>query len=395
MRRQNPEPPRTSRHDRRSGGTTEQDTHERRQNPGSSAGPGPDDVAWLIPTSGTTGTPKVVALTHANLLAAVDGTVASRPLRGDEVYLFPFPLCHVAGYNVLLFHRHGRPVVLAERFDPAAFLALARRHGVTTASLAPTMIALLLDHLASPEHQGEGVGTLRAITYGSAPIGPDLLRRATDRLGVDLLQGYGMTEMAGNGVFLSAEEHRRGLAGDERLLRAAGRPAPGLDVRILDDGEVAVRGPQVTAGYWRDPEATAAAFTADGWFRTGDVGRLDGDGLLSIVDRKKDVVVTGGENVASREVEDALAAHPGVAAVAVVGVPDETWGEAVTAVVVARPGSGLTAADVVAFGREAIGGFKKPRHAVVVDDLPRNATGKVVKAEVRAIAARALDRRSL
>ena len=353
-----------------------------------------DEVAWLIATSGTSGTPKPVALTHANLLAAVDGTVAMRPMVGDETYLFPFPLCHVAGYNVVQFHRHGRPVVLLPRFDAADFVQAVKQHHVTHASLAPTMIALLLDHL---DDVGGDVVPLRAVTYGSAPIAPDLLRRAIERLGVDFFQGYGMTEMGGNGVFLSAEEHRLGLTTRPELLAAAGRPTPSLGVRLLDDagaevpagepGEVAVKGPQVTRGYWNQPEANAASFTADGWFRTGDVGRFDDDGYLSIVDRKKDLIVTGGENVASREVEDALSTHPAIAEVAVVGVPDPTWGESVTAVVVARPGTALTPAEVVAYGREAIGGFKKPRHALIVDALPRNNSGKVVKPRLRELAA--------
>src|SRR4029077_9739551 len=161
----------------------------------------------------------------------------------------------------------------------------------------------------------------------------------------------------------------------------------GGDVPAGRSGEVAVKGPQVTSGYWNQPEANDAAFTADGWFRTGDVGRIDADGYLSIVDRKKDLIVTGGENVASREVEDALSAHPAIAEVAVVGVPDPTWGESVTAVVVPRPGTDLTPADVVAYGREAIGGFKKPRHALIVDALPRNNSGKVVKPRLRELAA--------
>src|SRR4029077_6628575 len=175
-----------------------------------------------------------------------------------------------------------------------------------------------------------------------------------------------------------------------------GLPVFGVDVRCFDEhdravptgerGEVVVRGPNVMKGYYENPDATAEA-KRGGWFRTGDVGRIDADGYLSIVDRKKDLIVTGGENVASREVEDALSAHPAIAEVAVVGVPDPTWGESVTAVVVPRPGTDLTPADVVAYGREAIGGFKKPRHALIVDALPRNNSGKVVKPRLRELAA--------
>jgi acyl-CoA synthetase (AMP-forming)/AMP-acid ligase II len=192
-----------------------------------------------------------------------------------------------------------------------------------------------------------------------------------------------MTELSGNAVFLDADDHRRALAGDERLLVAAGRAAPGVELRIADDGEILVRAPQVTAGYWDDPEATAAAIEPDGWFHTGDVGRLDDDGLLTILDRKKDVIVTGGENVSSREVEDVLHALPAIADVAVVGVPDATWGENVCAVVVRRD-AGVTAGDVVDGVRARLAGFKRPRHVVFVDELPRNASGKILKHELRA-----------
>ncbi|OWY61879.1 hypothetical protein B7486_61440, partial [cyanobacterium TDX16] len=217
-----------------------------------------DDVAWLIATSGTSGTPKVVQLTHRNLLAAVRNTAAVRSIGSDDAFLTPFPLCHVAGYNVLLFHHAARPVVVARRFTPAGVLAQIDRHGVTTVSLAPTMIHGIVEHLAE---SGDDVpGSLRAITYGSSGIAPSLLAAADAVLGADLHQGFGMTELGGNAVFLGPEEHRRGLAGESHLLTSAGRPGPLVEVRLLDDdgaevpvgerGEVAVRGEQVTPGYW-------------------------------------------------------------------------------------------------------------------------------------------------
>ena len=366
---------------------------------GRAAGPGsralpadldPHDTAWLIATSGTSGTPKVVELSHANLLAAVDTTRAARPMHDDDVYLFPFPLCHVAGYNVVLFHRIGRPVVIARQFTAAGLVEQVRRHRVTNVSLAPTMVDAIVDHV---DATGDSLAPLRTVSYGSSPISPSLLTRAIERVGAGFQQGYGMTELSGNAVFLGADDHERGLAGEPALLRAAGRPGPGVEVRLLDDdgsevpagatGEIAVRAPQVTEGYWRAPEANAAAFV-DGWFRTGDVGRLDATGLLTIVDRKKDIIISGGENVSSREVEDKLAAHPDVAAVAVVGAPDPRWGELVCAFVVPRSGADLGPEDVLAYGRAAIGGFQQPRRVEVVDDLPRNGSGKVLKHELRA-----------
>jgi acyl-CoA synthetase (AMP-forming)/AMP-acid ligase II len=210
-----------------------------------------------------------------------------------------------------------------------------------------------------------------------------VLRAAVERWDADLSQGYGMTELSGNAVFLGPDEHRRAAAGDDRLLRAAGRPAPGVELRLADDtDEILVRAPQVMLGYWHNGDATAAALTG-GWLHTGDVGRIDDDGLLTVVDRLKDVIVSGGENVASREVEAVLHAHPGVADVAVVGLPDARWGERVAAVVVRRDGAGVDADELVALARAHLAGFKVPRVVEFVDSLPRNAAGKVLKQRLR------------
>jgi acyl-CoA synthetase (AMP-forming)/AMP-acid ligase II len=307
----------------------------------------------------------------------------------DEVYLFPFPLCHVAGYNVLNHHRHGRHVVLLRRFDPADFVEAAARYRATTTSLAATMLDALLDHL---DGLGRSVPSLRSVAYGAAPMPPTLVARASSQLGVELAQGYGMTELSGNAVFLDPEAHRRGLAGEQHLLAAAGRPGPGVALRLIDDeerdvpvgtvGEILVRGAQVMSGYWDDEPATTETIR-DGWLRTGDVGRLDETGLLYIVDRKKDIIVTGGENVASREVEDLLHSHPGVREVAVIGVPDPHWGENVCALVVPQQSGTDPTSEVIALARSRLAGFKAPRHVVLVDSLPRNASGKVLKADLR------------
>lgn len=355
--------------------------------------PGDDDPAWIIFTSGTTGRAKGVVLTARSLGAAVTTTAAARPLADDDVYLYPFPLYHVSAYNILHALHRGRPTVLPRRFEAAAIAALAAAHRVTVMSLAPTMIRLLLDHVA--QAGPDALATLRSISYGAAPLSPALLAEADAALGVGFAQGYGMTELSGNAVFLGPDDHRRGLAGEERLLRAAGRPGPGVELRVVGDdgapvapgavGEVCVRAAQVCAGYWEDPEATAAALR-DGWLHTGDLGTLADDGLLTIVDRAKDIIITGGENVASREVEDALGHHPAVARVAVVGLPDERWGEAVTAVVVLRPdaeaGPGTVAAIQAEAGRR-LARFKQPKRIEVVEDLPVNAGGKVDKVALR------------
>ncbi|MCZ8380931.1 AMP-binding protein [Mycobacterium sp. CPCC 205372] len=354
---------------------------------GPAAGPSParpGDPAWLLFTSGSTGTPKGVLHTHRSVLAAVRGTIVGRAVtRG--VYLLPFPMCHIAGYNMLVHHGAGSSVVLLAKFSPTAFADAVATHGVTSCSLAPTMLHGLLDHL---DRTGTALPTLQSIAYGSAAIPADLLRRAIAVLRVDFHQGYGMTETAGNVTFLGPDEHRAGASAPS-VLATAGRPHPGVEVAVVDDGgrpvpagatgEIVVRGEQVTPGYW--PDSTPA--TADGWLRTGDVGRLDDAGRLMVVDRRKDVIVTGGENVSSREVEDVLSTHPDVAAVAVVGVPDAYWGEAICAVVVPRAGSQPTADDLIAHVRARLAPFKRPRHVVLVDELPLTSNGKVAKPVLR------------
>jgi len=330
-----------------------------------------DDPAWLLFTSGTTGTPKGAVLTHTSLVAAVVGTAFGRPVHDDDVFATAFPMCHVAGFNVLVFHLRGRPAVVLGRFRADEFAAVAAAHEVTATSLAPTMLVALLDHL---DATGTDLPTLRLVGYGAAPIPPAVLRRAVDRLGVTFSGSYGMTELSGAAAF-------------------EGVPVPLISFRVVDDamadvppgevGEIVARGDQVTAGYWRDPVATAEAFRG-GWFHTGDLGRWDGDRLL-IVDRSKDVIITGGENVMSREVEDVLHDHPAVASVAVVGVPDDYWGEAICAIVQVH--GEVTAAELIAHVGERLAGFKKPKHVVFVEALPVNAAGKVMKAELRRLAA--------
>jgi acyl-CoA synthetase (AMP-forming)/AMP-acid ligase II len=351
------------------------------------------EAAWIIYTSGTTGRSKGAVLTHRSILAAVRATDECRVIAPDDVYLLPFPLCHIAGYNVIHHHARGVPLVLMPRFEPAGFVDAVVRHRVTSASLAATMLHSLLGYLDEHPERLADLATLRLVAYGAAPMPTPLLQRGHAVLAIDFTQGYGMTELSGNAVFLDVEAHRRGLRGDDVLLRTAGRPAPGVEVMVVDDedralgpgepGEIVVRAEQVMDRYWEEPEATATTL-AGGWLHTGDVGRFDTDGFLSVVDRKKDVIVTGGENVSSLEVEQVLHAVAGVGEVAVVGVPDPRWGENVCAVVVPAPGARIDPDALVAAAREHLAGFKVPRHVVVAESLPKNATGKVVKADIRA-----------
>ena len=338
--------------------------------------------AWLLFTSGTTGRPKGALLSAHSLGAAVAASTAARPVEPDDVYVFPFPLCHVAAYNVLHRLAHGRPVVLIDRFDAAAFADAVQSNGATSTSVAATMLATLLNWIDERPDRAAMFATLRTVAYGAAPMSGALLQRAFDVLGVEFAQGYGMTELSGNAVFLDPDAHRRGLAGEPELLRAAGRPAPGVGLRISEQGEICVRADQVMCGYLDDPDATASTIV-DGWLHTGDAGFIDADGYLFVVDRIKDIVITGGENVSTLEVEDVLASFEGVAAVAVIGVPDATWGENVCAVVVPRAGVDLDVDAMLMHVRARLAGFKVPRHVVVADSLPVNASGKVLKSELR------------
>ncbi len=375
--------------------------------------PTPGDPAWIIHTSGTTGTPKGVVLTHASLLAGATTALFGRPVGPADTYLYPFPLCHVSAHNVLALHLARRPVVLTERFEPALLWEQTRRWGVTMVSLAPTMLAMLLD---DPATDSAGRGALRAIGYGASAITPELLTEASQRLGCEFSGGYGMTEASGNAVFLDAAAHRLALHGDARPLTSAGFPGPltraritpvpadgpdhspiagpiagpvaaavrGAEVRTGEVGQIELAGPQVAAGYWGRPDATADTFGSDGWLRTGDLGRLDDDGRLWVTDRLKDLVISGGENVSAREVELVLATHPAVKAVAVVGSPDARWGEVVTAVVVARDGRTIDHAELQAHVRSSLAPFKVPKRIEMVEALPQNATGKVDKVALRA-----------
>lgn len=358
----------------------------------------PAAPAWLIHTSGTTGTAKGALLSHRSLLAAIQNTALSRPMSTEDVYLFPFPLFHVAAYNVLHVHLRRRPVVLLPRFDAGEVLRLIQSHSVTTCSLAPTMLSMLLDH---PDRATTDISSLRQISYGASAMPLDLLRRVLKELpDCGLAQGYGMTELSGNAVFLDPASHRLAASTHPHLLAAAGRPGPLVALRIAGDdgaelplgqsGEIFVRGDQVCEGYFRAPDATAESKHGP-WFATGDIGRVDEQGYLYILDRKKDLIISGGENVASREVEDLLSTHPQVAQVAVIGLPDDHWGEVVCAVVVATAGAsdGTTAdtdidsAELIEWTRDKIAGFKRPRVVLVVQELPVNASGKVDKRLLR------------
>jgi acyl-CoA synthetase (AMP-forming)/AMP-acid ligase II len=349
---------------------------------------GGDELAGVFYTGGTTGFPKGVMLSHRNLLTSALGSAATGNfvVPGGRL-LHAAPMFHLAdmaawvGRNLV-----GGGHVMVPMFTPDGVLEAIAKHRVTDALLVPTMIQMLVD---SPGIGAADLSSLRKLVYGGSPISEGVLDRVRAALpGVTLAQAYGMTELSPVATMLSPEEHD-----DPTLRRSAGRAAPHALVRIVDVddkglprgevGEIVVSGDHVMLGYWGKPAETAAA-VVDGWMHTGDGGRMDERGYVFVVDRIKDMIVSGGENVYSAEVESAATTHPAVAACAVIGVPDDEWGERVHAVVVLQPGATLELADLRAHCKERIAGYKCPRSLEVVDALPLSGAGKVLKRELRA-----------
>jgi len=353
---------------------------------------GPDDLYYLIYTSGTTGHPKGVMLTHANIITHVEQSMVASSFgrRPGARALVATPLHHAAGaLRIATAAINGTTVVLLDRFDPLPFVETLEREHVATCNMVPSMIARLLDEV--PDIASRDFSALEVIHYGAAPIAVPLLRRALQVFRCDLIQGYGLTESTGGIAYLNEYDHQRALAGREDLLRAAGRPVVLADLRIVDAedrelppgkvGELVVRGLNVMKGYWRNPKATEDALRG-GWLHTGDAASFDAEGYLYLHDRMRDMVVSGGVNIYPREIENVLADHPAITEVAVIGIPDKRWGEALLAVCVLR-GAVPSEEELVAFCRERIGAYKVPRRYAFVDALPRNASGKVLKRELR------------
>ena len=329
-----------------------------------------DTLAAISYTGGTTGRPKGVMLSHANLLANAHHFLYANALRETDRYLHAGPLFHVADSSmVFCITWAGGAHVMLERFTAERLVDAVMRHRVTVAVLVPTMIKLVLDHHPAP------LPSLRLVHYAAAPIEPALQDRMIATLGCDFVHGYGMTEASPGLTALLPHEH----AGEHR--RSVGAPLPAVQIRIDDvTGEVLARGPNVMLGYWNQPDATREVLGADGWYRTGDAGYMK-EGRLYLLDRLKDMIITGGENVYSVEVERAIASFPGVDEVAVIGVPDDHWGERVHAVIVGRD---LDPDAIVAHCRERIGGYKTPRSIELRDEpLPKSGAGKVLKGQLR------------
>jgi long-chain acyl-CoA synthetase len=340
-----------------------------------------DEIAQIFYTSGTTGVPKGVCLTHGNLVASAYDAIIALALNGDDVWLHAAPMFHLVDAFAIWGMSMVGGVHAIAHFEPSTFADTVGAAGVTKTSLPPTLIAMIAQHTGAGDPR---LRSLDRVSYGGSPMTPSVHERATAVLGVDLLQAYGITEASG----IVAHQ----LPGDARPM-SAGQPTTSISLRLAGDdgtvvtgdeiGEIHVSGPRV-AGYWQQPKATRTAMP-DSWYRTGDLGRRDADGHLFIVGRKKDMVITGGENVYPSEVENVLAAHPAVADVAVFGVPNERWGEEVRAAVVLRAGYTTGERELLAFCREHIGGYKVPKAIVFRSEpLPTTGPGKVAKHLLRA-----------
>jgi long-chain acyl-CoA synthetase len=352
---------------------------------------GADDLAGIFYTGGTTGRSKGVMLSHGNLTADAFNVLAEGLFPGDSIYLHAAPMFHLAnGAAMYALMLSGGTNVVIRTFSPEGLMQAIERYRVNEILLVPVMIQMLVDHPAIGAHD---LSSLRRITFGASPMSEALLDRAVAALpGIQFVQAYGMTELSPVATIL----HHREQVGEGRRLgrhRSGGRATFGVQIRIVDAddrpvphgtvGEICVSGDVVMMDYWERPEETARA-VVDGWMHTGDGGTMDHDGFVTIVDRIKDMIVTGGENVYSAEVENVVAQFPAVAQCAVIGIPSERWGESVHAVVVPRPGATVDTEALIAFCHQRIAGYKCPRSVEVRDaPMPMSGAGKILKRELR------------
>ena len=345
----------------------------------------PEAVLVLIYTSGTTGRPKGVMLSHENILATVNNTNYWLPYKEGGVYLHAAPMFHVADFPLIFAApAFGACQVTIAKFNAQAFCETVQRERVTRTVLVPTMINLVTQFADIGKYD---LTSLEELGYGGSPMAPELIRRTREILPrAKLIQVYGLSE-TGFLTGLTDSEHT------ENRLTSCGRPCPGIDVRVVDEsgkeveagkqGELVARGANIMRGYWKNPEETSRSFR-DGVFRTGDIGYQDADGYFFILDRLKDMIVTGGENVYSGEVEAVIYSHPAVREVAVFGIPDPKWGEIVTACVVLKPGVNLNADDLIGYCRRSLASYKVPRRVDFSDtELPKSGSGKILKKVLR------------
>jgi acyl-CoA synthetase (AMP-forming)/AMP-acid ligase II len=354
---------------------------------------GPDDAVLQLYTSGTTGNPKGAVLSNRNLFAlrkhSENSDHAYTKWDDDEVVLVAMPCAHIGGTGLgIMALASGLPGLVLAEFTPDSVFDAIETGGATRLFIVPAALQMMVNH---PRCASVDFSRLKYILYGAAPIPLELLRQCIAMFGAQFIQVYGMTETTGTICMLPPEDHDP--AGNERM-RSAGKPLPGVELRVVDGagqdlpvgavGEVWTRSSNNMIGYWNLPDATKGTMADGGWVKTGDAGYLDADGYLYIHDRVKDMIITGGENVYPAEVESAIYGHPDVLEVAVIGVPDDKWGESVKAVCVPKPGAEVDADSVMSWARERIAGFKVPKSVDVITALPRNASGKILRKDLRA-----------
>jgi acyl-CoA synthetase (AMP-forming)/AMP-acid ligase II len=345
----------------------------------------PQATLAIIYTSGTTGRPKGAVLTHQNILATVGHLASSFSYQTGDVHLHAAPLFHIIDFPLpFTCAASGACQVTIPKFSPHDFCATVQQERVTHATLVPTMINLLIQF---PEITKYDLSSLKHLAYGGSPMAPELIRRTREKLpGLKLTQVYGLTE---TGLLTSLLDHEH----TETRLTSCGRAGIGIDMRVMDEsgremesgkpGELVARGANIMSGYWNNPGDTVSAFR-DGFFRTGDIGYQDGDGYFYILDRLKDIIVTGGEKVYSGEVEAAILTHPAISEAAVYGIPDPQWGEIVMASVVLKPGQTLSADELIAYCRQSLAHYKAPRRVEFYpSSLPKSGTGKIIKKVLR------------
>ena len=351
----------------------------------------PGDVAFQLYSSGTTGRPKGVQLTHANLDAGRSLYPTLMGLGENSISLVAMPLFHIGGGGwVLAGLAFGATNVLVRDIVPQELVELIERERITHGFIVPAVLQFML---AVPGVQERDFSALRSILYGASPISEKVLAESIKTFGCEFVQAYGLTETTGTVVILPAADHDPDGPNKHRL-RAVGLPVEGTEIRVVDPdtrqdvaqrevGEIWIKSPMVMKGYWNMPDATEQSMV-DGWFRSGDAGYFDEDGYLYVYDRVKDMIVSGGENVYPAEVENVLMAHPAIADVAVIGVPDDRWGETGKAIVVKAPGAEVTEQEIIDFARERLAKFKCPSSVEWIDVLPRNPSGKILKKDLRA-----------